>query len=304
MKKIIEWGHKYLLAHGYSVKNELTAIVKETPWSYVVRFVTSAGNIYLKQTPELLALEANIIKILQEQFQAPVPEIITHNLELNCFLMKDAGKPLREILKKQFDMSLLCQAIAKFITLQTAVAKNVDVLIESFVPDWRLDKIPDLFMQLLAEKDLLLEDGLSEIEIDKLKKLAINVADLCKKLADFSIKQTLVQPDFHDNNILIKDKITLIDLGEIVISHPYFSLINCLDQIKKHHGISDKDYSYLKNYMQLEPNALAIAQKLLPLYGALALYRLMQACDKEKFKSFQMQWRLRESLQNLMTNML
>lgn len=39
------------------------------------------------------------------------------------------------------------------------------------------------------------------------------------------------------DNILINDKtqnITFIDLGEIVISHPFFSLIGCLRQTKKH----------------------------------------------------------------------
>ncbi len=50
---------------------------------------------------------------------------------------------------------------------------------------------------------------------------------LCKKLSDYSIKQTIVQPDFNDNNTLIDNvsNITTIDLGEIVISHPFFSLL-------------------------------------------------------------------------------
>lgn len=100
-KKIIQWGCKHLSSHGYKLKNNLPESVLNTPWSYVIRFATSDGYIYLKHTPELLALEASIIQILHDQFHVFVPEIIARNDELNCFLMKDAGRPLREILKKK-----------------------------------------------------------------------------------------------------------------------------------------------------------------------------------------------------------
>ena len=92
---------------------------------------------------------------------------------------------------------------------------------------------------MLSQKDILIADGLSEIEISELEALLPKVSNLCKKLSDYSIKQTIVQPDFNDNNTLIDDisqDITIIDLGEIVISHPFFSLLNCLQQIKKHHA--------------------------------------------------------------------
>lgn len=108
-KEIIQWGCKYLSSHGYTLKNNLPENVQNTPWSYVIRFATSDGFIYLKHTPKLLALEVNIIQILYDQFHASVPKVIAYNTELNCFLMEDAGRPLREILKKQFDYkSLKC----------------------------------------------------------------------------------------------------------------------------------------------------------------------------------------------------
>lgn len=53
-------------------------------------------------------------------------------------------------------------------------------------------------------------------------------------------------------------RITLIDLGEIVISHPFFSLLNCLQQLEKRHGLTVVDEPYvqikgacLKNYIHL-----------------------------------------------------
>lgn len=299
-KEIIQWGCKYLSSHGYTLKSNLPESIQETPWSYVVRFATSDGFVYLKQTPELLALEATIIQTLRDQFHACVPEVIAHNTELNCFLMKDAGKSLRGVLKQKFDETLLCKAIDQFTQLQISVADCVDVFLDIGVPDWRLDKLPDLYKELISKKDLLITDGLSEIEISQLEALHPKVYKLCKKLSDYSIKQTIVQPDFNDNNTLIDEisqDITIIDLGEIAISHPFFSLLNCLLQIKKHHGLTEKDDTYLrikdcclKNYLNFESkkhllDAFSTARILFFIYGALSSNRLISACDKAKFTS-------------------
>ncbi len=230
--------------------------------------------------------------------------------------MKDAGRPLREILKQQFDAALLCKAIDQFTSIQLAVADHVNIFLDIGVPDWRLDKLPDLYKQLLSQKDILIADGLSEIEISELETLLPKVSNLCKKLSDYSIKPSIDQPDFHDNNLLIADisqDITIIDLGEIVISHPFFSLVGCLRQTKKHHALTDEDDTYLqlmdaclKNYMNFESkkhllNAFEIARILQFLYGALCGYRLMIACNKAAFMSFQRHGKLSGSLKEFMT---
>jgi hypothetical protein len=283
----------------------------------VARFVTSDGYIYLKHTPKLLALEAGIIQVLHDQFHMSVPEIIAHNAELNCFLMKDAGRPLREILKQQFDAALFCKAIEQFTKMQLAVVDHLNIFIDMGVPDWRLNKLPDLYMQLLSQKKILLADGLSEKEISELEKLLPKVSNLCEKLSDYAIKPSIVQPDFNDNNTLIADisrDITIIDLGEVVISHPFFSLINCLQQAKKYYALTDEDEVYLqlidtcfKNYRIFESHrnlldAFLIARLLFFVYGALANHRLTIACDKAKFiASFQRHGRPSVPLKEFMT---
>lgn len=311
----IEWGLNYLVCNGYSV-NTPPENVQNTPWSYVIRFSTSNGYIYLKKTPKLLSLEADITKILDDQFNAPVPKIIAHNPQLYCFLMHDAGKSLREILKKRFDVTLLRKAVDQFISLQLSVADQVDIFFRIGVPDYRLNKLTDLFKELILKKDILLSDGLTEKEIRKLESLIPVVFDLCKKLSGCNIKETLVQPDFHDNNILVYDvskKITIIDFGEIVISHPFFSLHNFLYQIKKHHGLKNEDEIYqhivnagLKNFTLHESkenvlNAFTISRILGLIYGALANYRLMIACGNENLKSFQGQGGLSDHLKEFIT---
>ena len=144
-QKIIQWGYQYLSSHGHTLISNIPEQVINTPWSHVVRFSSSDGYIYLKHTPALLALESPIIQILHTQFHAAVPTIIAHNPELHCFLMKDAGQPLREILKKQFDVDLYCKAFDQFTSLQLATADHINVFLNIGVPDWRLDKLPNLF---------------------------------------------------------------------------------------------------------------------------------------------------------------
>lgn len=301
-KEIIQWCCKELLFLGYKIKNNLPEKVLNTPWSYVIRFETSQGSIYLKHTPEQIALEATIIRLLHDEFHARVPIIIAHNPQLNCFLMRDAGQSLRAILKRQFDADLFCKGVLQFTSLQLATADHVDAFLNIGVPDWRLHRLPGLYKDLLSQKDTLIEDGLSETEINELAMLLPKVSHLCKNLSDYSIKQTLVQPDFNDNNMLLDEgsqDITMIDLGEIVISHPFFSLLNCLQQIKKHYGFTEGDSIYLqirdaclKNYINFHSkqhllDALKLAEVVQLVYGMLAQHRLMLACGKENIMLFQ-----------------
>ena len=297
---IMQWVFEYLQSHGYTLKDHSHEMIQSTPWSYVVRFLTSEGYIYLKHTPHLLALEADILRMLRDH-SCPVAQVIAQNAKLDSFLMKDAGRPLREILKKQFHAELFCNAIHQFTSMQLSVADHIHTFINRGVPDWRLNKLTDLFAQLLTKKDLLLEDGLSENEIRELKKRIPIVTRLCTELSAYSIQQTIVQPDFNDNNTLIdaSQNITIIDLGEIVISHPFFSLLNGLQQIKKHHGLTEDSSDYLKiseaclkNFMAFESrenllNAFKLARPLWLIYGALAGYRLIEACGKSSIMAYQ-----------------
>lgn len=309
---IIAWGRQYLLSQGYTLKNDSPERVQDTPWSYVARFATTDGDIYLKHTPALLALEAPITRLLHEQFHAAVPFVIAHDAELNCFLMKGAGKSLRESLKKQFNATLLSKAIDQFSTLQLAVADHVNIFLAIGVPDWRLNELPALYQQLLSQKDVLMADGLSAIDINNLEALQPKLVALCRQLSAYTIKPSLVQCDFHDNNILIDESqnITFIDLGEIVISHPFFSSITCLRQAKFHHALTDKDEAYrqllaacFKNHLVFESkknllDAFAIAQVLWFMYESLAQYRLMLACEKSRFVAFQRHGKLCDALKN------
>ena len=152
--------------------------------------------------------------------------------------------------------------------------------------------IIDLFLRLLEQRALLLQDGLSNVELDNLINLQPELIDICQEIAAYEIKQTLVQPDFNFNNVLRcheSGKITFIDLGEISISHPFFAMHNFLWQLEKHYNFKAGSVVYEKvklaylnkfaaDYSCDVATVFGISKNLMPLYAALSTYRLWQAC--------------------------
>jgi hypothetical protein len=301
-KATITWAKATLASRAYHLLDDAPTVIQETPYSYVIAFKTTQGLVYLKHTPEKLALESQIITCLKQELDAFVPVLINQSLALHCFLMKDAGLSLREVLRSDFKVSIIVSAFSEFSSLQYSAVTHVDRLLSLGVPDFRLEKMTDLYMALLLEKALLLEDGLSMQEIADLKSLKLTVAQWCEKLSEYGVKQTLVQPDCNDNNILIdpvSGVITVIDMGEIVISHPLFSLLNFLYVIKRQYSLTESNHDYLhiksacldqclKGLTKADVlDAVDLAEKLRPIYWALSGYRLIDACDKEQIMALQ-----------------
>ncbi len=307
---IIQWAEEYLLSNGFTLTGQ-PEHVRTMPWSSVTRFNTSTGYIYLKQTPPALSLEPVITQILYDQFHASVPVVISANKELHCFLMKNAGDPLRDLFKDGFQADLLCLAIKEYTFIQHATPEHINIFLELGVPDWRLEKLPSLYDELTSKEDLLIADGMRTDELNTLYKLRPTFLRLCQHLSSYKLPETLDHCDFHDNNILIENgthNITIIDLGETVITHPFFSLITCLRNARFRYSIKETDKIYIqlqdacfKNWITLAKkndllSAFSLAEKLWPIYATLGEYRLMISSHAEEFKSLDRRGRLTEGL--------
>ena len=75
-----------------------------------------------------------------------------------CFLMQDSGHNLRVLLKDNFDESLVLKTIQQFTDLQIAAQDNIDSFFDIGVPDYRLEKLPALYANLVKQKDLLVNN--------------------------------------------------------------------------------------------------------------------------------------------------
>jgi aminoglycoside phosphotransferase (APT) family kinase protein len=168
------------------------------------------------------------------------------------------------------------------------------------VPDWRLDKFPKLYDHIIKQEEFLKADGMIDKELQILRDLSPQILEQCELLTKFQIPETLVQSDFHSNNILFDSntqKMTFMDLGETVITHPFFSLHTFLRQAIIHHGVQERDQIYcqlqescFENWVELSKNQLlegfGLAKKLWPIYSALGAYRLMSGIDLQAFKAY------------------
>ena len=305
MKKIINWAENFLQESGYKINNPFQ-VIQDTPWSCVVKFSTDQGFIYLKTTPPALSIESSVIKILHEQCHADVPVIIADNQKEHCFLMKDSGIRLHDFFKQEkFQAELFVRTIQNYTDMQIKAADKITQFLNVGVPDWRLNRLPKLYQALISQESLLLNDGLTKIEIKKLHDLQPKVSEIFNQLSQYNIPETFGHGDFHDKNILVNpdtDKTTIIDLGEVVITHPFFSLHNCLHMAKENFAIPDDQYRQLqeacfKNWLAFESSArlfeiLSIIEQCWSVPSVLGEYRLMQSVDPISFQKLKREGRL------------
>lgn len=292
MKSCIKWALNTLRELDYSIPNSTPETILQTPWSSVYRFITEQGYCYLKKVPDALSKEPQIIDLLRKACAAPVPKLIANNPKEHCFLMQDAGMSLREFFKQEFNAELFIKIIYEYIAVQH---KSIAYLPDFFnlgVSDWRLTKIPELYLELIQQKELLRSDGLTNAELNQLSQLTPKLIAWCEQLSYYAIPDTFNHSDFHDNNILIDPKtqqITLIDLGEVDISHPFFSLSNILHWIKKNDVLPNDTFQALQQ-QALQPwldyaprdhllKTLSLIQQYWSVHAMLAEYRLLTSVD-------------------------
>lgn len=314
--QIIQWGFDNLDAKGCAPKQP-PEIVIETPWSTVIRFSTASGSFYLKQTPKDLFIEPEIIKAIQKNMpNSPTPAILFENHEANCFLMNSCGDhSLRTKFNGTIEPELLFKGLKSYIMIMRSFEHNLDGLLAMGVPDWRIERIPALYVELLEKKDMLQAEGLASDEIDKLMQLAPKIRAIGESIVEGSIKETLMNGDFNENNLIIDEstqQISIIDWGESVISHPFLSVAAHMRNNARRYKL-EMEGPLLNNLKQKCLSCwLDIAnmseidrtyeniQRLLPIFSALALDRL-QVATQNKSKEKQ-NWFIAGCLRTLLEN--
>lgn len=301
MKEIqhaLTWAADYLQKENYSILSPATA-VREMPWSKVYQFLTSQGIIYLKQMAPSFSIETTVLSILSNIPCKNIPKMIASNNELRCFLMFDAGDVLRPKLKIDYQVSLVQAILRIYSKIQIHSVKNVSGFLEEKVQDWRLNKLPDLYVQLMDSEGMLVSDGLEPDEIYLLRSFYKPFVMLCENLYHYPIPQTIEHGDFHDNNILILNQNIIInDWGDATISHPFFPLASWLNSASRHHGINEEDPkyaiirdAYLENWEHYASRrelleAFTLVNKLRPIHFCLNFKRVKQCEGIENFTQY------------------
>lgn len=255
MNDVLSWAIKHLeLLNTSLIKHEK---VIDTSYSKVYKLTTNQNIYYLKQTPETLFIEPKTIQHLRKFGCSHIPKFVAENKDLYCFLMESCGdQSLRHLFNGQIQMDMLKAGITNYTNIQRKVEQHTAELLNLGVFDWRIEKFSSLFVNLIQQEELLMSDGLSLEEIKQLNQAIGTCEALCEKLIETSIPETINHCDFHDNNMLIDKKtgkISIIDWGETVISHPFFSLNGCLWNLTYFQNITTQD----NTYKEIQKHAIA-----------------------------------------------
>lgn len=240
-----------------------------------------------------------------------MPTLIAINEEEHCFLMQDAGIALNKYFKGNFQPDILIQTMHDYSQFQLSTLDSIDFFLDEGLPDWRLEKLPALYRDLIAQESLLIADGLSQNELLILHKLEPKFISICEKLSGYKIKDTFGHADFHDKNIVINPQTkqtTMIDLGEVVVTHPFFSFLNCLHMAKYNFAFSDSQYHELKiacfkPWLPLETEEhlfeiLTLMQQCWSIHAALGELRLINSVSPEKSEELRKQGRFANKLRH------
>ena len=289
IKTPIQWAETVLRTKGMLLL-DVPKLIRDMPWSRVEQLTTKQGHIYLKQMAPLFAIEGRLISYLSVHITNRVPTLLAIDEEARCFLMFDAGKPLRELLQMQYQILLACEVLICYATIQQQCIPHIDKLFSLGITDWRLQHLPALYESLIAQESMLIEDGLTKEELAQLRSLQPTLRDLCMKLATLDIPETIEHGDFHDNNVLVDDKcITVNDWGDSTITHPFFSCVSWLESAKRNHGFDERHVYYQQQliaYLSTWQNfgnlpdlhaAFQLAKRIRPVVFAMSFSRI-NAC--------------------------
>ena len=107
-------------------------------------------------------------------------------------------------------------------------SRQLATMLAAGVPDYRLETVPSLYRELLADEQSLLidqEKGLTTGEWRQIQGMTSRLEHLCLQLTGYGIPESINHGDFHDGNVLVRDgRVTFLDWADACISHPFMSL--------------------------------------------------------------------------------
>ncbi len=225
--------------------------------------------------------------------------------------MYDSGIPLHQAFKDKFKTDVFIQMMKDYSILQINTTDKIEMFIKMGVPDWRLEKMPKLYDELITEEEFLIGDGLNKDDLIILKNKSTQLHSICEKLSTFNIKDTFCHADFHDKNILIDThslQITIIDLGEVAITYPFFSFLNCLHMAKENFALSNSIYEKIKlecfkPWLEFESQEhlyeiLNLMHQCWSIHAFLSEYRVLISIDPTDYANFSKQGRFAEKLRH------
>jgi phosphotransferase family enzyme len=184
------------------------------PWSTVLRVPTRDGDVWFKAALPGLDHDAAVTAILARLRPDVVLAPLALDLDRGWMLLPDGGERLREVLARERHPGRWLEIMPRYAELQIAAAPHADELLACRLPDYRLERLPELAESISSRLDL---DAPAAARIEELRV----------ELAGLGIPETVQHDDLHDGNVFVRrgGGHAVFDWGDGCLSHPFCSLV-------------------------------------------------------------------------------
>ena len=192
------------------------------PWATVIRIPTAEGEVFFKANTPELQHEVVVALHLARRVPDRVPPLIADDTVRGWMLMEDGGRRLREVIAEERDLSRWDDVVEGAADVARAMEPDVDELLAAGVPDMRLAVLPDKYAALVADERFE----------QRYRDAVPRVRELAEELASYAVTESLQHDDLHDGQVFVRgDRQLILDWGDCVISHPFFTLSVTLEGV-------------------------------------------------------------------------
>lgn len=270
------------------------------PWSIVLRCSTGEGPVWFKAPSAACAHEVGVVRMLAAMRPDRMADVLATDAEDAWMLTRDAGAPLRSLIRPTGDIGPWRDVLPRYAELQRALSERLPALLELGTPDLRLAVLPAMYDDLLADRaawDTAGPAGLTSAEHGRLRELAPRFRDLCEALAQHGIPESLNHGDLHDKNVFMRDdRVVFLDWGDCSVTHPFISLRTVFVSIEISLGLEEYTLTpemaelrdlYLTSWLPFGSldrlrAAADCAELLSPIVGASAWRRALVTADADQ----------------------
>jgi hypothetical protein len=190
-------------------------------WSTVIRVPSADGDLYFKAVARGFEFEPPLTAKLADLAPDRVTEVVDLDVERGWFLMRDAGRRLRELVRRPEDLHHWEKALPRYAELQLAATPHTPELLALGVPDVRLTVLPGQLQAFLADP----ANGLDPLMRARAAAALPRFEAMCEELAAYGVGETIQHDDLHDGQVFLRDGHYLFfDWGDSCVSHPFHSL--------------------------------------------------------------------------------
>lgn len=193
-------------------------------WSCQLLLPTTAGLVHLKASPPPHAHEPALTRLLSEWFPGSVPSVLAVDTRRRLMLTADFG-PVHRPEGTARIVSYFERVARQVALLQRESADRAAEITATGCPAHPLDRLPELFDDLISQASSAGRDEPTPEESARLRRLLPGFARACARLALLGLPNSLVHHDLWRGNVRDDgDQVLLFDWADSVLTHPFLQL--------------------------------------------------------------------------------